>query len=663
MGIFTSLFEKRNLTEKQWLMDWLGGPESATGIRVSQDNAMKYSAVYGCVKLLSETVASIPFIVYKKLAKGKERAVDHGLYRILHTQPNSEMTSFIFRETMMVHLLLWGNFYAEIEYDNGGNVKALWLLLPWNMKVERFEGKLIYRYTLPNGKEKIIPKGYIYHVAGMGYNGLVGKSPITMAREAIGLGLALEEFGGRFFSNSANTGGVAMHPKDLSDKAYKRLKKQLNEKYTGLKNSHRLLILEEGMKFDKTSIPPDDAQFLESRDFQTLEICRFYGMKPHMIANLTKSSFNNIEQQSLEYVIFTARPWFVRIEQYTNIKLFTEAEQNIYFVEFLVVALLRGDTKTRFEAYSIARQNGWMSADDIRELENMNPLPNGQGKVYWMPLNMIEAPGDNGGGQSGQRMITAGRAANLKEERAMRSAVTRKRLGDNYRGVFEDSVSRIVIMEKKDILKAARSIFDKRNAEALAFYDYLEEYYGGIGDKISKMTGPVFSSFGKAISKEALEEIHTNIDIGKELDKYIYQYQDKFNQRYAGSSRGQLKQVVKNAFEEGNDPVVKLEERLTEWEEKRPAKSSLNEVVKMAGAIAVFTFAAGGITKLIWVNTGSKSCPYCEEMSGQVMGINQAFKTKTDSMKPEGAESTLTFSTDIFHPPLHGGCMCQISSA
>ena len=654
MGIITKLFERRDMTAKQWLTNWLGGTESASGIRVSEDTAMKYTAVFACVKVISETIASLPLITYRRLKRGKERAVEHSLYSILHRRPNSEMTSFNFWETAMLHLLLWGNFYSEIEYNNAAKVKSLWLLLPWNMKVSRVNGELIYKYTLPDNTEKIIPKEYILHIPGLGFNGTVGKSPVAMAREAIGLGLAMEEFGGRFFGNNTNLGGIVSHPRELSKSAYSRLKKQLKEKYEGLSKSHRLLILEEGMKYEKVTIPPDDAQFLDSRKFQLTEIARIYRVQPHKIMDLEHATFSNIEEQNIEFVVDTIRPWLVRIEQVINTKLYPLSEQKIYFSEFLVDGLLRGDTKSRYEAYAIGKQWGWLSSDDIRELENMNPIPKG-GDIYWMPLNMISAGSTTEPKE--EKMIPA-----QIETRQIRSASTKKRLSDSYRSLVEDATVRIIKVEKADILKAARSIFDKRSGKIIAFYDFLEEYYEKMPDTITKRIRPVFASFSEAIYKEVLEEINAEDKIGTELEKFMQEYQDTFNKRYIGSSKGQLKQVVRQAIEEDLDPVVQLEDRFTEWEDKRPKKTGLNEVVKIAGAVSLFTYATSGITKIVWHNTGSKSCPYCEELDGTVVGIEQPFMTKLDTFQPEGAEKPLTFSGNVRHPPLHQGCVCMISA-
>ncbi|KXG42870.1 phage portal protein [Tepidibacillus decaturensis] len=385
--IITKLLEKRsNLsTPERWVIDWFtGGTQSKSGINVNEQTALYSSAVFASVRIISETIASLPLNVYKRLENnGKEKARDHPLFRLLHDQPNEEMTAFTFWETIVSHIMLWGNGYVYIEYNNSGRPVALWPLTPNKIKPKRNEKtkRIEYELNLPDGGTKILYFEQIIHVPGLGFDGLVGYSPIQMAKEAIGLSLAAEEFGSRFFANGMNVGAVVTHPNTLSDPAYKRLKRELQEKYEGLGKSHTLMLLEEGMQFAKNTIPPNDAQFLETRKFQLNEIARIFRVPPHMIGDLERATFSNIEHQSIEFVVHTIRPWLVRIEQALKMKLFNSDK---FFPEFKVDGLLRGDIKSRFEAYQIASQNGWFNADEIRELENMNPQPNGQGKVYFI---------------------------------------------------------------------------------------------------------------------------------------------------------------------------------------------------------------------------------------------------------------------------------------
>lgn len=390
-------FTKRNLeinlgstTDTHWLSTF--GGRSYAGTHVNERKALQVSAVMACVKILSETIASLPLPVYKKLRpRGKERELDHPLYDILHDQANGEMTSFTWREVMQVHLALWGNAYCEIEYDDMWYVKGLWPLMPDRTfpDRDRKSGQVVFRTTLPNGQGVTLPQERVLHIPGLGFDGLKGLSPISMAREGIGLAMATEEYGARFFGNGAKPGGVLEHPGQLSDPARTNLRQSWNEMHRGLNNTHRIAILEEGMKYQQIGIPPEDAQFLETRKFQVTDIARIYRIPPHMIADLEKATFSNIEHQSIEFVVHAIRPWVVRWEQTMNWKLLTPKERKKFRIEFVIEGLLRGDTKSRYEAYAVGRQNGWLSPNDILELENMNPIPGGD--KYLVPLNMIPA--------------------------------------------------------------------------------------------------------------------------------------------------------------------------------------------------------------------------------------------------------------------------------
>ena len=346
---------------------------SSSGKTVNERTALQTAIVYACVRVLSETIASLPFHTYKYTTNGKEKAIGHSIYHILHSEPNPEMTSFVFRETLMGHLLLWGNAYAQIIRDGRGRVIGLYPLLPNKMIVNRnTQGQLYYQYE-KDGQTYILNRYEVLHIPGLGFDGLIGYSPIAMAKNAIGMAIATEEYGAKFFANGANPGGVLEHPGVVKDPA--RIRESWNAVYQGSSNAHRVAVLEEGMKFQSIGIPPEQAQFLETRKFQINEIARIFRIPPHMVGDLEKSSFSNIEQQSLEFVMYTLDPWVVRWEQAIQRALFSESEKRQYFVKFNVDGLLRGDYGSRMNGYAVGRQNGWLSANDIRELEDMNRVP------------------------------------------------------------------------------------------------------------------------------------------------------------------------------------------------------------------------------------------------------------------------------------------------
>lgn len=362
---------------------------TSSGKTVNERTAMQTTAVYACVRILAETIASLPLHTFRYTTSGKEKDVSHQLYYLLHDEPNQEMTSFVFRETLMSHLLLWGNAYAQIIRDGRGKVLALYPLLPDRMMVNRTtDGQLYYEYRKDTGYVTLRPEN-ILHIPGLGFDGLIGYSPIAMAKNAIGMAIATEEYGAKFFSNGASPGGVLEHPGVVKDPA--RIRESWNAVYQGSSNAHRVAVLEEGMKFQPIGIPPEQAQFLETRKFQINEIARIFRIPPHMIGDLEKSSFSNIEQQSLEFVKYTLDPWVVRWEQAMQRVLLLPAEKKDYFIKFNVDGLLRGDYQSRMNGYAVGRQNGWMSANDIRELENLNRIPEELGgDLYLINGNMTK---------------------------------------------------------------------------------------------------------------------------------------------------------------------------------------------------------------------------------------------------------------------------------
>lgn len=401
MGLINKLFKSRdhpkidNRTVGSSYSFYMGG--SSAGKNVNERSAMQMTAVYSCVRILAEAVAGLPLHLYRyKEDGGKERAIDNNLYHLLHDEPNKEMSSFIFRETLMTHLLLWGNAYAQIIRNGKGEVVALYPLMPNKMQVDRDEnGELYYIYTRSSDEAKTMEGVTVYltprdvlHIPGLGFDGLVGYSPIAMAKNAIGLAIATEEYGAKFFANGAAPSGVLEHPGTIKDPS--RLRENWNSTFGGSANSGKVAVLEEGMKYTPISISPEQAQFLETRKFQIDEIARIFRVPPHMVGELEKSSFSNIEQQSLEFVKYTLDPWVIRWEQSLSRALLNEDEKRKYFFKFNLEGLLRGDYESRMSGYAVARQNGWMSANDIRELENMDKIPaEDGGDLYLINGNML----------------------------------------------------------------------------------------------------------------------------------------------------------------------------------------------------------------------------------------------------------------------------------
>ncbi len=389
-----------------WLVRFFSGGQSATGLNVSEDDILRVSAAFACINLISNTIASLPFPVYRRIQpRGKERARDHSLYDVLMYEPNPEMTAFDFRKVMQVQLELYGNAYANIVYDRAGRVVELWPIpTPYVKPLKNDAGYLAgYEISLPGGGTARVMPEEMFHIRGLG-DGVVGFKPLQYAREIIGLALATEEYGAEFFANGAVASGIVEMPGRLSVEAMQKFKEDFRSKYEGLGRRHRVLFLEQGLKFHQLTIQNDNAQFLETRKYQVEEVARFFGVPPHKIGALDRATFSNIEHQSMEFVQDCIRPRVVNWEQQVRRQLFRKSEKKTYFAEFVLAGLLRGDAKTRAEYYHIGRNDGWLSANDIREMENLNPIPAEQGgDDYLINGNMMPIKAtaqEKGGGSS-----------------------------------------------------------------------------------------------------------------------------------------------------------------------------------------------------------------------------------------------------------------------
>jgi HK97 family phage portal protein len=377
----------------QWLYQALcGGGPTASGIAVSEATALNLSVVWACVRAVSETIASLPWLTYQREADGGKQQLDnHEIAPLLRDAPNPEMSAFTWKETTVAHAMLWGNAYSEIvRSGKSDRIIALYPITPDRVTPRRLPtGQIAYDVHIDGREPRTLDYPDVYHVPGLGFDGIVGYSVVHKARESMGLAAATERFGAAFFGNGAHAGGVLKHPKTLSDKAAKHLRESWEALHRGAERSHKPALLEEGMDWQQMSVPPNDSQFLETRQFQVEEICRWFRVPPHKVQHLLRSTFSNIEHQSIEFVVDTVRPWLVRMEQQADRKLIRPSERGRVYTHNLVDALLRGDAQSRSAANEIQFRNGALSIDDWRAIENRNPLPDGQGKKYFVPLNMV----------------------------------------------------------------------------------------------------------------------------------------------------------------------------------------------------------------------------------------------------------------------------------
>mgnify|MGYP001289321495 CR=1 FL=1 len=404
MGIMSAI-ERRNATsgvDDKWYYPGgyfygsANGGKTRSGSRVSEFNAIQLEIVWCCIKILSEDIASLPLHLYKRLPNGgKEKATDHPYYSLLHDAPNPEMTAYSFREAYAQHILSWGNGYAEKTYGRGivgrNTIEQLWPITPNRVTVKRNEKKeIIYQIAMTGGAPSItLSKKNIFHTPGLGYDGIIGYSPIAYFRETIGLGKTYKEYAGLYFGNGTHPSAVVTHPAQVKDK--KAMREALSDVYAGLGNSFKLMLLEDNMKYERVTIPNDEAQFLESQKLSNVDIgTRIYRLPPQMYGEYDKAStYASAEQFTIDYVTKTLRAWLVRLEQSYNFSLLTPEERRVYFWEHNVEGLLRGDILSRYQAYVMGKRNGFLNADEVRELENLNPIPDGKGKEYIIEKNML----------------------------------------------------------------------------------------------------------------------------------------------------------------------------------------------------------------------------------------------------------------------------------
>ena len=663
-----------------WAMEVLGaGNGSAAGVSVTPEGSLAYSAVLACVRVLAEGVASLPCLVYERTQEngreGKRRATDHPVYELLHNEPNDVQTAFELYEMGMAQLLLWGNFYAEIDWDARGAVRGLWPLPAWDMAPYMSGRKKFYQLQMTGASPMTFQDWQVLHVPSFGYDGLQGKSLIALAREAVGLGIAAQQYGASFFGNGARPGGILEHPGKLSKEAHDRLRGSWNAAHGGLTNAQRVAILEEGMKFAAVAIPPEDAQFLQTRQFQRAEVAAIFRVPPHMIGDLERATFSNIEQQSSDFYTNSLQPWLKRWEQRLMRSLLVGAERQTHLVEFLVDALLRADTTARYQAYAVGRNGGWLSANDIRERENMNPIEGGD--EYLTPLNMSPVgtlpptPSPEGEGEEeatgeaspplpppeekGQDL--AGRETREEREaRELRSATARRRLARSYRGTMEHVAQRIVNREVNDIRKAARKYLTGKDVGA--FETWAQTFDPEHSRFVRDYLHAPLVTYLRLVTAEIERELDEEIDEARLL-AFGEEYVSGRRNDWMAELQRRLRQVVERAedqAEEDWDPLGSVESWLDERQGKRAGFVAQDETVRGGNAMALQVYSIGGIIYTIWRAFG-ESCPLCQALDGRMTKIGEWYLPAGNELTGKDGSKFVSMG-NVGHAPLHDGCDC-----
>ena len=657
-----------------WAIEVLGaGNESAAGVSVTPEGSLAYSAVLACVRVLAEGVASLPCLVYERTQEngreGKRRATDHPAYELLHNEPNDVQTAFELYEMGMAQLLLWGNFYAEIDWDARGRVRGLWPLPAWDIAPFMSGRKKFYQLQLQGASPVTFQDWQVLHVPSFGYDGVQGKSLIALAREAVGLGIAAQKYGSSFFGNGARPGGILEHPGKLSKEGHDRLRASWNASHGGLSNAQRVAILEEGMKFAAVAIPPEDAQFLQTRQFQRAEVAAIFRVPPHMIGDLERATFSNIEQQSSDFYTNSLQPWLKRWEQRLMRSLLVGAERQTYLVEFLVDALLRADTTARYQAYSVGRNGGWLSANDIRERENMNPIEGGD--EYLTPLNMSpvgtlppspspEGEGEDDRSLGGPVALQPTRAAREtreeREARELRSATSRRRLARSYRGTMEHVAQRIVNREVNDIRKAARKYLAGKDLGA--FETWAQMFDPEHAKFVRDYLHAPLVTYLRLVTAEIERELDDEIDEARLL-AFGEEYVSGRRNDWMAELQRRLRQVAARAedqAEEEWDPLGSVESWLDERQAKRAGFVAQDETVRGGNAMALQVYRLGGIVYTIWRAFG-ESCPLCQSLDGRTTKIGEWYLEAGNELGGKDGSKFVSMG-NVGHAPLHDGCDC-----
>ena len=652
MSLFPRFKRSIDPTDDYWY--YPVGATTATGVKVSEKTALKYLTVTACVSLISSDIAKLPLNLYRKRADGgKDLVTDHKLYDLLHNAPNPDTTSFNWREALQGHLLLWGNSFAFIDRDKSGRIKALWQLPdPSKVSIKRVGDNIVYQYDI-DGEKKTRTREQIFHIPGYGFNGIVGMSMINIASEAIGLGMAAEEFGSLYFGEGTHPAGVLEMDTILGDNKADFVK-SLKEGYAGLGKSHKIMVLENGLKYKPLTIPLNDAQFLETRDHQKIEICGMYHVPPHKIAvHGQNSNYNNLEQENASYVDSCLMGWIVRWESNISLQLLTEAERRSgLFFEFVVQGLLRGDSKARAEYYNKIFQVGGITPNQIRAKENMNPVEGGDESFVMMnmiPLSQakdILLPGDEPEPEIENKSFFKAffNKKRTRKPSEAHSIMIRDRILRQYAPLILDAAQAIVNRESK----AIKNQVHKQSRTNGSMETFLDDFYRKFPDYIEKKMGPVLRSYLLAIVDATNDELQID---GENFDNEIREYIDTYSKRHISSSKGQMESLIPAGLTE-------LDTRADEWQERRPEKIMTDESVRASSyAFQAVVFAAGMST--VFRNRGPKTCPFCRSLEGKVIRKGGP-PLVSDGQELEGKgtdQPPMLIRGTKLHTPIHQKCL------
>ncbi len=648
----------------EWLFEAMGAMPTFAGVKVSEQTAMRATAVFAAVRIYAEGVASLPLVLYERMKRGKRRAEEHPMYQLLHDAPNPLQTSFTFRERVQTWLTLWGNGYASIARDGRKTAKELYSLPTNRVRPRLLRGgrELVYDVTTDEKGTITLPREDILHIPGLGTDGISGFSPIAMARQAIGTLLATEEHAARFFGRGAHFDIVLETDSELSDVAYKRVRKDWVKDQEGLGNVYRTPILEGGLKVKPITMPHDDAQFLETRKFQVAEIARIYNLPPHLLREMGAATYTNIEHQSLEYVIFSLMPWLKRWEQELNRKLLTPEERKRYFFEFLVDGLLRGDIKTRHETYKTGIQSSYYSINDILEMENRPLLEGKVGDVHFMPINMVpveqsvgvaagSAPAGEGNGNGATNNRPAGARAT--------PLLSRKRLQRAYGQIFSSSLGWVLRREIRAARRALNTSWNEHDPEKFA--KWVTDFYLDNPHYVAGAIQPALRSYAELLAGCVTDdELIGTAELDADLEKFIFGFGEGWGVQHSETSARQLRTLLedwpkdKAALEESANRIFNGWWQEDALEGTRCDRDARHQSSCFANSIVLRCYRRAGIKRVRWSGDYHDECAPCKELDGKAVEIGKAFRLQS--------------GLELEHPPIDvdcscpEGCGCQVSA-
>ena len=672
------------------LFTW-GGQATNAGPVVSESTALAHSTVYACVRFKARSVAQLPRSLFQTVGDQRIKAREHPLFDVLHTIANPRQTAYDVWKFLQMSLELRGNALAFIERSVGDRVKALWPI-PWDRVTPDVEAEeVVFKYNHSRDGEIIYRRDEMLFHHGLSIDSVVGASPIALQRESVGHGLAMQQYGASFFANDATPGGVLTHPGKLGGDeverkaAADRIRASWEQAHNP-ESRHVLAVLEEGMTYSSVSMSPDDAQYLQTRKFNRAEIAGWFGVPPHMIGDVeNETPAATIEQRSLDYVIWHLMPDLVGWEQAIDRDLLTEAERAAgFFAKFNAAALLRGDSAARSTAMRTGVMTGWISRNEVRELEDRNPVE-GLGD-FFSPMNLATLDPETGElvQPAGQQQPGAPSVSGEGPQRDLLSELEARGLADrqaradlaaSFMPVFEDLTARIVRAEDRQLRKLARRTLGpvllprakRRPLEARDVDDFvagmLESYNpeGELHELVGRLSRPAVEGLAVGAFDLAADTVaeETNRD---GFDLFVDGMVAGFTARYTIASSRALRAALDPVDANDLVPTEALDDVLSLWQEERPLRVARKETVQQSRAAAKEAFRRSGVTLLRW-RTRGENCPFCTNLNGVIVGIEGTFvQAGTTFNDPTGARKPITPRNPIGHPPLHKGCDCDIEA-